>query len=469
MPVTFPVAKHLANQVELPPALREGLTPEEVLSRSCGPQYKTADEVLQSSFADVAPPSETLTAGPGRAFTSKIPNLIPSRNGFVDTVISAYNKHHALVIRPDDVWICILTQFNYFVNANAELLRANFVAHEGKEKLTVTAEGTRYSLDFGAMSREMVEQLERSLVDPSLRAWVLPDFSTTTVTDTTVSAIVMMATLKAFFEYEFCGIECGIPRVTLLGERSDYENILGRLEKLKEYGLETIAWYHLLRPVIARFVAAFDAPESTANVDFWQKVAHYENMGSGPMYYSGWITAFCVFDSKGKWVGNRLRDTPLPPTATSPVVTAPRSSSSNLFNKFKNTITRKKSATTQQHALAQPEPQKIPEPQIPTAPELLSAAEFVASYYIDRHHERWVELRLVLDGAMFHLIDSADMPPSYAEVDVKLDDNGENFECCMIAGVVAGKVSSSGDKALSETGENDTMEPVVGWWMFTKK
>ncbi|KAJ6582356.1 hypothetical protein B0H19DRAFT_1061773 [Mycena capillaripes] len=195
-----------------------------------------------------------------------------------DTVISAYNKHHALVIRPDDVWICILTQFNYFVTANAELLRANFVAHEGKEKLSVTTEGTRYGLDFGAMSREMVDQLERSLVDPSLRAWVLPDFSTTAVTDTTVRVIVMMATLKAFFEYEFCGIECGIPRVTLLGERSDYENILGRLEKLKEYGLEAIAWYHLLRPVIARFVAAFDAPKSAANVDFWQKVAHYENM-----------------------------------------------------------------------------------------------------------------------------------------------------------------------------------------------
>jgi hypothetical protein len=49
----------------------------------------------------------------------------------VHTVILAYNKHHALIIRPDDVWLAILTQISLFVSANAELLRASFVAHEG--------------------------------------------------------------------------------------------------------------------------------------------------------------------------------------------------------------------------------------------------------------------------------------------------------------------------------------------------
>jgi hypothetical protein len=54
---------------------------------------------------------------------------------------------------------------------------------------------------------------------------------------------------------------CGIPRVTLEGEKKDWENILTRLEKLKEYGDETTAWYHLLVPVISRFVGAFDNPD----------------------------------------------------------------------------------------------------------------------------------------------------------------------------------------------------------------
>jgi hypothetical protein len=224
----------------------------------------------------------------------------------VNAVIGAYDQHRALVIRPDDVWLTILSQFNFFVNANAELLRANFVAHEGQRELVICAEGSRHSLDFGSMSRQMVDLIEKNIVDPTLRQWVLPNFTTTTVNDTTVAAVLMMATLKQYFSYGFGGTTCGIPRVTLEGEKSDWVDILGRLEKLKEYGMETIAWYHLLCPVISRFVAAFDAPTSQDNVEFWQKVAHLHHPSSGRSYYSGWINTFNAFDKERQWIGNAL-------------------------------------------------------------------------------------------------------------------------------------------------------------------
>jgi hypothetical protein len=254
-------------------------------------------------FAKKIPPG-----GPQHTGNPTVPNVIPTPNGLVHTILSAYNKHSHLILRPDDVWICILTQFNFYVNANAELLRANFVAHEGKEQLKIVGQKSRFDLDFGEFSRKMVALLGQVVVDPGLRAWVLPDFSTTTLKDRTVGAIVMMSTLKAYFEYVYESRECGIPSVTLDGTKADWENILGRLEKLKEYGLETIAWYHLLRPVISRFVKAFDAPDSAANVDFWQRVAHFEPGGSGGNnHYSGWISAFCVFNEEGKWIGSRLQ------------------------------------------------------------------------------------------------------------------------------------------------------------------
>ncbi|KAJ7291769.1 hypothetical protein C8J57DRAFT_1588395 [Mycena rebaudengoi] len=487
-----------------------------------------AGEVLQSSLCDAEPAEESsvrlsrdsiflrfitsnISRLSGRDFPAKIPRIIPRKNGLVETVIAAYNLHHALVIRPDDVWLAILVQFNFFVNANAELLRANFVAHEGKKELLIVAEGTRYNLDFGSMSRQMVDLIEKNLTDPTLREWVLPNFTTTTINDITVSAVVMMATMKAYFSYRFRGITCGIPRVTLEdlfkfrlrtrpksvrdaykpalalrsrssaaamawtscevarihqpqsarrpcahpghrlcasslchsvgagfvvtsaglemgcplstsrwyrhlarvragpqsrggvacgraeglavhtvggmgwvvgvtfisasraskavvadlilpkraqasalsenggrmgngrrrratgvvagrernalfvtlesavnlaaiklpdlgrdlrrkvkrsleGERSDWVNILGRLEKLKEYGIETIAWYHLLHPVISRFVATFDEPESPENLDFWRKIAHHKG-GSG----------VDVFSDKGAWIGSPLK------------------------------------------------------------------------------------------------------------------------------------------------------------------
>jgi hypothetical protein len=76
---------------------------------------------------------------------------------------------------------------------------------------------------------------------------------------------------------------------------------------------------------------------------------------------------------------------------------------------------------------------------------------------------------LVFDGTPYHRLDSKKVPPAYAKVDVTLDDNGELFSCAMIAGMVGTRVSSSGDTALSEDGRNDTVRPVAGWWMFTKK
>ena len=37
-------------------------------------------------------------------------------NGPIHTVIEAYNLHHALVLRLDGAWLCILTQFSLFMN-----------------------------------------------------------------------------------------------------------------------------------------------------------------------------------------------------------------------------------------------------------------------------------------------------------------------------------------------------------------
>ncbi|KAJ6582683.1 hypothetical protein DFH09DRAFT_864102, partial [Mycena vulgaris] len=155
---------------------------------------------------------------------------------------------------------------------------------EGTRELVITAEGTRYTFNFGEMSRQMVGEMEKNVVDPALRAWALPAFTTTTENDTTIAAMLMMATLNAYFAYTFEGIECEIPHVTPEGEKSDWEDKLKRLEKLKEYGLQTIAWYHLLVSVIARFVKSFDALGSPETAKLWQQVAHYEDGGSGPSY-----------------------------------------------------------------------------------------------------------------------------------------------------------------------------------------
>ena len=44
-------------------------------------------------------------------------------NGFVNTIVQAYSSHHHLILRPDDVWLSIMTQFSAYVEGNSETLK----------------------------------------------------------------------------------------------------------------------------------------------------------------------------------------------------------------------------------------------------------------------------------------------------------------------------------------------------------
>ena len=94
-------------------------------------------------------------------------------------------------------------------------------------------------------------------------------------------------------------ISAPIPSVTLLGHKEDWQLIYRRLDKLETFGAEPSQFCKVLRPVISRFVRSFDEPTSEDIISFWQRIAHYSSMGSGPSYYSGWITAFCFWDQGG--------------------------------------------------------------------------------------------------------------------------------------------------------------------------
>ena len=220
-------------------------------------------------------------------------------------------------------------------------------------------------------------------MDPELREWMMPAFSTTQENDKVVASVLMMASMRKY--YSFGGrLCCGLPRVTLLGEKKDWQLILGRLEKLSSWGEEPALFERLLKPVLQRFVRSFDEPKGEEIMRFWGQIAHYIERFSGPSLYSGWITAFCLWDDEGKCMYRK--------------------------------------------------PEKMEQ--------------------------------LTLDGAAYHWIESDMVPPGYASVPVKVDDNGDEFDAVMVAGSVGIKASWSvcgGSERL------DTMSAESGWWIFEKK
>jgi len=222
-------------------------------------------------------------------------------NGLVWGVIHAYNNHHKLTLRPDDVWLAIAIQFGLFVNANAEQLRGCFVAHEGRKTLTVRQAADLNTADYaGLLSRDMIRKMRNAITDAEVCDWILPDFSTTTDDDRVVGSVVLMASMKAYFEYKI-HLCCGIPEVTLLGTPEDWDAVHKRVGKLRTYGKECTQWADMLQTITGNMArsARNDVP-----LDFWQRICHYTDTGSGPSYVSGWISAFCVFDEDGKWQGS---------------------------------------------------------------------------------------------------------------------------------------------------------------------
>jgi hypothetical protein len=178
MPTTFAVANQPAQPVcNLDARMQTGLTGEEVLARACKDQYKTVEDVLQFALGAEGGSYAVFAASPhslksfivlsSHDFPGNHPRLIPLHNGFVDAVISAYSHDHSSFGQTTSG--SPFCRSSIFVNANVEILRANFVAHAGKEELEIVAFGTRYSVDFGGFAQQMVGLIEKNVVDPTLR------------------------------------------------------------------------------------------------------------------------------------------------------------------------------------------------------------------------------------------------------------------------------------------------------------
>lgn len=279
MPVTVSIVDHDATTWKQPKVS----TPEVLLSHSCSIGSTEYKRIIQSSFS---------------ATTFEKSHISSSNNGFVYAAFQAYSAHHHLAFRPDDVWFAILSQLNSYINAHAEELRTHFVTHEGKKELVIKDVGTVETVDYSLFARRMTGLIQQNVKDPDFRDWIMPTFSTTTVSDRTIAAILMMGSMQHYFEY-ISEITCGIPSVTLLGKREDWEDILQRLDKLSELGCEPSDFANLLRPVMRNFIATFDDPHAASTLDFWTKIAHH-SAGSGMSVLTGWLTAFCFWRDDGE-------------------------------------------------------------------------------------------------------------------------------------------------------------------------
>ncbi|KAN0069278.1 protein of unknown function (DUF4419) domain containing protein [Elaphomyces granulatus] len=294
MPITIKPSNNTAEAWEpecLQPSFSAASSPEALLQLTMSDERDGYLDVPQST-----PPPNELIQSSFEHLTPESP-VFATKNGFVHACLQAYNDHHHLIIRPEDVWFSILTQLGAYVNAHAEELRGLFIQHQGQKELHI--EKSLKGIDHGEMAFEMGKLIQGNIKDAEMRDWILPAFTTTTKVDEAVASMIFMGTLQKYFTYSW-GTRCGLPSVTLRGEVGDWEAIRERAKKLATFGKEPEKWYKLLAPVLDGFVESFMSPEKYSVKRFWQSICtEHEPGGSGTTTYSGWITAFCFWDEQG--------------------------------------------------------------------------------------------------------------------------------------------------------------------------
>ena len=123
-------------------------------------------------------------------------------NGFLRALHTSFDNHLPLTLSPDDVWVAIAQGFSAHVNANAEELRHQFVAHEGQKYIEIQRDffvkgspDNDWMGGFAEFSDKIAEYIGKK------RDLLVSSFTTTGPVEKAVSEVILMDAMKAYFTY----------------------------------------------------------------------------------------------------------------------------------------------------------------------------------------------------------------------------------------------------------------------------
>jgi hypothetical protein len=138
----------------------------------------------------------------------------------------------------------------------------------------------RWSEVFAEFAIKIRQNLKLGIYD-----LVVPRYSTTTDDDVAVTQVVLMESVKSYFDYMVTTL-CGIPQIRLDGSADDWEKLLNDARALGRFDLQW--WTGELVSVLEQFVAATN---DNVDEDFWRSIYKCQDESGGP-YVNGWINVF---------------------------------------------------------------------------------------------------------------------------------------------------------------------------------
>ena len=231
------------------------------------------------------------------------------RNPLFSMITEAYATHRPITLTPDVVWMAISQALSHQIYMHADQYRDQLVDHQGVKQLilNVTEDPFRPGFNWGLLMQRFSDEIAQNTKSDIART-IEADFSTTRNVERTASRVVLMKTVRPYFQYVVSRMICGIPQITLEGSPDDWRKVRQKASCLKQFGMDW--WLKDLDPILEQFIET-----SLGNIDhkFWMDMVVRDrpadfNLKGGclgqPPLLDGWFIRLFPFDA----VGNRTPD-----------------------------------------------------------------------------------------------------------------------------------------------------------------
>jgi hypothetical protein len=261
----------------------EEISTKDAVEQLVGGPVETASECSAKVVGRPVPVVDD-SASPRRVILSPQGVMHP----MVGAIHQAYRDHRPLVLSPDMFWLLVTQGLALHVNNHPDEFRDRFRVGPGQQEIEILNDELRKGSPENAWEN-VVEDFCEQITDRiggDNYAQIVTSFSTTGLVERAANAIVLMDTVKNYFQYRV-RTRCGIPQVVLEGTAADWERLRDKTESLgKTYAVTW--WTDRLLPILDRVARNAARKEDAA---LWESIYKQVDASGGP-YLSGWITDF---------------------------------------------------------------------------------------------------------------------------------------------------------------------------------
>lgn len=214
-------------------------------------------------------------------------------NRFLLCMHNAYATHSTLSIRPDDLWLLILSgmiihqQNNDNNSNNSQQNRSKLVPHVGEIGITCSAgvENNLADNNWNKIIKDFENQIQAK-IDPNVYNYIICNYSASPRCTCYAGRVGLMSMLDSYYDYSLVA-SCGFKSIILEGLVDDWKRVLYRAKNLANLGLEW--WSKHLVPVIEKIVDTFEGAKDEL---FWQSMYKFDSVSNNTY---GWFNVFFPF------------------------------------------------------------------------------------------------------------------------------------------------------------------------------